>query len=48
MPTTAANALMGLKTEHLLSPAAGGAVLFGWVLTLALAGLALTLRRDVP
>jgi ABC-2 type transport system permease protein len=48
MPTTAANALMGLKTEHLLSPAAGGAVLLGWVLTLALAGLALTLRRDVP
>jgi ABC-type transport system involved in multi-copper enzyme maturation permease subunit len=48
MPTTAANALMGLKTEHLLSPAAGGAVLVAWVLTLALAGLALTLRRDVP
>jgi ABC-type transport system involved in multi-copper enzyme maturation permease subunit len=48
MPTTAANALMGQKTEHLLSPAAGGAVLLAWTLALALAGVALTLRRDVP
>jgi ABC-2 type transport system permease protein len=48
MPTTAADALMGLKTRHLLPPAAGGAVLLGWTLTLALAGLALTQRRDVP
>jgi ABC-type transport system involved in multi-copper enzyme maturation permease subunit len=47
MPTTAADALMGLKTRHLLPPAAGGAVLLGWTLTLALAGIALTLRRDV-
>lgn len=47
MPTEGANALMGLKTAHLLSPAAGGAVLVGWTLLLALAGLALTLRRDV-
>jgi ABC-2 type transport system permease protein len=47
MPTTAADALMGLKTSHLLPPAAGGAVLLGWTLTLALGGLALTLRRDV-
>ena len=47
MPTTAADALMGLKTPHLLPPAAGGAVLVGWTATLALAGLALTLRRDV-
>jgi hypothetical protein len=48
MPTLAANALMGLKTRHLLAPAAGGLVLLGWTLTLGLAGLALTLRRDVP
>jgi len=41
-------ALMGLKTAHLLSPAAGGAVLVGWTLTLSLAGLVLTKRRDVP
>ncbi len=47
MPTTAANALMGLKTTHLLSPAAGGAVLVGWTLILALAGYALVRRRDV-
>jgi ABC-2 type transport system permease protein len=47
MPTLAANALMGLKTPHLLPPAAGGAVLVAWTLTLALAGVALTQRRDV-
>jgi ABC-2 type transport system permease protein len=47
MPTTAANALMGLKTEHLLSPAAGGAVLVGWTAALAVAGLVLIRRRDV-
>jgi hypothetical protein len=38
---------MGLKTPHLLPPAAAGAVLVAWTLTLALAGLALTQRRDV-
>jgi hypothetical protein len=48
MPTTAADALMGLKSEHLLAPAAGGAVLVGWTLILALAGVLLTRRRDVP
>jgi ABC-2 type transport system permease protein len=47
MPTPAADALMGLKTAHLLAPAAGGAVLLAWTVMLALAGLALTLRRDV-
>ena len=47
MPTTAADALMGLGTKHLLPPAAGGAVLLGWTAMLALAGLLLTLRRDV-
>lgn len=48
MPTTAADALMGLKTAHLLAPAAGGVVLLAWTLVLALAGLVVTLRRDVP
>jgi ABC-2 type transport system permease protein len=48
MPTTAADAFMGLKTKHLLPPAAGAAVLVAWTLALALAGLAVTLRRDVP
>jgi hypothetical protein len=47
MPTEAANALMGLKTAHLLPPAAGGAVLLGWTVALALVGLAVTRRRDV-
>ncbi len=48
MPTTAANALMGLKTSHLLSPAAGGAVLLAWTVALALVGVAVTRRQDVP
>lgn len=47
MPTVAANALMGLKTAHLLSPTAGAAVLAGWTAALALAGLVLIRRRDV-
>ena len=47
MPTPAADALMGLKTAHLLAPAVGGVVLLAWTAVLALAGLALTLRRDV-
>ena len=47
MPTTAADALMGLKTAHLLSPAAGAAVLVGWTVLLGMAGLVLILRRDV-
>lgn len=46
-PGEAGNALSGLTTEHLLSAAAGGAVLVAWVVALALAGLALTARRDV-
>jgi ABC-type transport system involved in multi-copper enzyme maturation permease subunit len=47
MPTTAADALMGLKTQHLLAPAAGGLVLLAWTLLLSLIGLAVTIRRDV-
>jgi ABC-2 type transport system permease protein len=46
-PGEAESALTGLTTNHLLSPAAGGAVLVTWVAALALAGLALTARRDV-
>jgi ABC-type transport system involved in multi-copper enzyme maturation permease subunit len=46
-PGEAQNALSGLTTEHLLSAAAGGAVLVAWVVALALAGLALTAQRDV-
>jgi ABC-2 type transport system permease protein len=47
MPTVAADALMGLKSDHLLAPAAGGIVLVGWTLALGAVGLAVTLRRDV-
>jgi hypothetical protein len=38
---------MGLKTDHLLAPAAGGAVLVGWTIALAVVGVLLTRRRDV-
>lgn len=47
MPTSAANAFMGLGTAHLLAPAAGAAVLVGWTLALGVAGLVLIGRRDV-
>ena len=46
-PGQAQNALMGLTTNHLLSPAAGAAALIVWTAVLALAALALTARRDV-
>jgi ABC-2 type transport system permease protein len=46
-PTRAGDALMGLTINHLLSPAAGGAVLIAWTAALAIAGIALTTRRDV-
>lgn len=47
MPTYAGDALVGLTTNHLLSPAVGGIVLVGWTAVLAVAGLALTAKRDV-
>lgn len=47
MPTRAQDALIGLKTEHLLSPVAGGLVLAAWVVVLALVSLPLVARRDV-
>jgi ABC-2 type transport system permease protein len=47
MPTTAADSIMGLKTAHLLPPAAGAGVLVAWTVVLAVAGLQLTLRLDV-
>jgi ABC-2 type transport system permease protein len=46
-PEQAASALSGLTTRHLLSPAAGGAVLIAWVAALVAAGVVLTVRRDV-
>ena len=46
-PEQAATALAGQTTSHLLSPAAGGAVLIVWVAALVAAGVVLTVRRDV-
>jgi hypothetical protein len=38
---------MGLRTHHLLSPAAGAAALIAWTAVLAVIGLALSTRRDI-
>jgi ABC-2 type transport system permease protein len=46
-PTRAQDAFIGLTTEHLLSPAAGGLALVAWVAVLAVIGLPLVTRRDV-
>jgi ABC-2 type transport system permease protein len=46
-PGEASNALAGLTTNHLLSPAAGGAVMVAWIVALSAAGIALAARRDV-
>lgn len=46
-PTHAGDALMGLKTQHLLAPAAGAATLIGWAILLAIIGVALTAQRDI-
>lgn len=46
-PAHAQDGFVGLTTEHLLPPAAGAAVLLAWATVLALAGSALTARRDV-
>ena len=46
-PGKAQDALMGMTTEHLLAPAAGGVVLLAWALALACAGGARGARRDV-
>jgi ABC-2 type transport system permease protein len=47
VPTRASDALMGLKTQHLLSPGAGAIVLIAWAAALAAGGIALTARRDI-
>jgi ABC-2 type transport system permease protein len=46
-PTRASDALMGLRTHHLLSPAAGAGALIAWTAVLAVIGLALSTRRDI-
>jgi ABC-2 type transport system permease protein len=47
MPTRAADAMMGLKVHHLLSPGAGAVILISWAAALAAVGIALTARRDI-
>jgi ABC-2 type transport system permease protein len=47
VPTRASDALMGLKTHHLLSPGAGAVILIAWAAALAAVGIALTARRDI-
>jgi ABC-2 type transport system permease protein len=47
MPTRASDALMGLKTDHLLSPGVGAVILIAWAAALAAVGIALTARRDI-
>jgi ABC-2 type transport system permease protein len=47
MPTRAADAMMGLKVHHLLSPGPGAVILIAWAAALAAVGIALTARRDI-
>ncbi len=47
LPSAAENALIGDTTEHLVSPAAGAALLVAWVAALVVGGAVLTARRDV-
>jgi hypothetical protein len=46
-PSHAGDALAGMSGDHLLSAAAGGAILVAWAAALGAAGIALTARRDV-
>ncbi len=47
MPPRASDALAGLKTQHLLSPAAGATILIAWAIVLAVVGIGLTSQRDI-
>jgi ABC-2 type transport system permease protein len=47
MPTRASDAMVGLKTDHLLSPGVGAVILIAWAVALAAVGIALTARRDI-
>jgi ABC-type transport system involved in multi-copper enzyme maturation permease subunit len=47
MPSYAQDSLVGLTTNHLLVPVAGGVVLVAWAVILAAVGLAVTARRDI-
>jgi ABC-2 type transport system permease protein len=47
MPTRAADALTGLKTQHLLAPGPGAIVLILWVVLLTFIGIGLARQRDI-
>ncbi|MCL2419321.1 MAG: ABC transporter permease [Conexibacteraceae bacterium] len=46
-PTRALDALVGLRTDHLLSPGAGGLILVAWTALLVTAGIVICARRDI-
>ncbi len=46
-PTRASDALTGLTTQHLISPAAGAIILIAWAVLLGVVGIGLTGRRDI-
>ena len=46
-PTHASDALMGLRVHHLTSPGAGAITLTAWAATLAVLGIALSIRQDI-
>jgi ABC-2 type transport system permease protein len=47
VPARAADALMGLRVQHLLSPGAGAIVLVAWTAALVAIGIALSVRQDI-
>jgi hypothetical protein len=48
LPAQASNAMTSVETAHALAPVAGALVLAAYALALAIAGVAVTERRDVP
>jgi ABC-2 type transport system permease protein len=46
-PTRAADALMGLRVDHLLSPGAGAITMIAWAGALTVVGIALSVRQDI-
>ncbi|HTW06660.1 MAG TPA: hypothetical protein VME46_04070, partial [Acidimicrobiales bacterium] len=47
LPSRASDALMGLGTQHLLSPGAGAIILIGWAGALGALGTALSVWQDI-
>ncbi len=43
----ASDALMGLRVQLLLSPAAGAIALLAWAVVLGILGIALSVRQDI-